>query len=79
MRKISLLAVAGLALTLLARAQEPGPRQEPPVRLTTGLAGEFTPLAEPAIASRPVPRLHDGRPDISGPWVGGGSNDDIER
>jgi hypothetical protein len=25
-----------------------------------------------------VPRLHDGRPDLSGPWVGGGSNSDIE-
>jgi len=87
MRKISLLIVAGLALTLLVQAralsevegQEPAPKPEPPVRLTTGLAGEFTPLAPPEIASRPVPRLHDGRPDMSGPWVGGGSNDDIER
>jgi hypothetical protein len=25
----------------------------------------------------PVPRLPDGKPDMSGPWVGGGSNGDI--
>jgi len=79
MRKISVLMVVGLAVSLLAWAQEPAPQQEQPVRLTTGLAGEFTPLAPPDIAARPVPRLPDGRPDISGPWVGGGSNDDIER
>jgi hypothetical protein len=41
------------------------------------LGGEFTPVARPEIAAGPVPRLHDGRPDLSGPWVGGGSNSDI--
>ena len=79
MRKISLLVVGLTAATLFARAQELERQQEQPVRLTTGLAGEFTPLAPPDIAARPAPRLPDGRPDISGPWVGGGSNDDIER
>jgi hypothetical protein len=29
-------------------------------------------------ASRPVPRLPDGTVDLTGPWVGGGSNVDIE-
>jgi hypothetical protein len=42
------------------------------------LSGEFTPTASPEIAAGPVPRLPDGKPDLSGPWVGGGSNDDIE-
>jgi hypothetical protein len=42
------------------------------------LGGEFTPVAPPDIAKGPVPRLHDGRPDLSGPWVGGGSNSDLE-
>jgi hypothetical protein len=27
----------------------------------------------------PIPRLPDGRIDLTGPWVGGGSNGDIER
>ena len=27
----------------------------------------------------PVPRMPDGKPDLTGPWVGGGSNEDIER
>ena len=31
------------------------------------------------MAKGPVPRLPDGKPDMSGPWVGGGSNDDIEK
>jgi hypothetical protein len=38
-----------------------------------------TPLISPADALRPVPRLPDGRVDLTGPWVGGGSNADIER
>jgi hypothetical protein len=29
-------------------------------------------------ASRPIPRLPDGTVDLTGPWVGGGSNVDIE-
>jgi hypothetical protein len=29
--------------------------------------------------SRPIPRLADGKVDMTGPWVGGGSNGDIER
>ena len=31
------------------------------------------------VTSQPVPRLPDGTVDITGPWVGGGSNGDIER
>ena len=67
-----------LALSAFARQQTPA-RREPPPGLFTPLAGEFTPPTPPDIAARPVPRLHDGRPDLSGPWVGGGSNQDIER
>jgi hypothetical protein len=48
-------------------------------RLPAKLSGEFTPLATAEIANRPVPRLADGHPDLSGPWVGGGSNGDIEK
>ena len=38
-----------------------------------------TPLMSGADALRPAPRLPDGRVDLTGPWVGGGSNADIER
>jgi hypothetical protein len=38
-----------------------------------------TPLISEADALRPVPRLPDGRVDLTGPWLGGGSNADIER
>ena len=31
------------------------------------------------VTSQPVPRLPDGTVDITGPWVGGGSNGNIER
>jgi hypothetical protein len=31
------------------------------------------------INSQPIPRLPDGHVDLTGPWVGGGSNADIER
>jgi hypothetical protein len=70
--------LTGLALSVFAQEQTPARRQPPP-GLFTPLAGEFTPTTPPDIAARPVPRLHDGRPDLSGPWVGGGSNQDIER
>ena len=38
-----------------------------------------TPRISAADAARPVPRMPDGKPDLTGPWVGGGSNVDIER
>ena len=38
-----------------------------------------TPRISPADAVKPAPRLPDGTIDITGPWVGGGSNGDIER
>jgi hypothetical protein len=78
-RKIILLTVlVGSTLSLPAQEQAPAGGQ-PPAPLNTGLSGEFTPLASADLASRPAPKLFDGTPDISGPWVGGGSNDDIER
>ena len=38
-----------------------------------------TPRISPEDAKRPAPRLPDGKIDLTGPWVGGGSNGDIER
>ena len=38
-----------------------------------------TPMVSEADAARLVPRLPDGRIDLTGPWVGGGPIQDIER
>ncbi len=38
-----------------------------------------TPLVPDNQVNGPVPRLPDGHPDLSGPWLGAGSNADIER
>src|SRR5688572_30705411 len=35
-------------------------------------------VPEAEAESHPIPRLPDGKVDITGPWVGGGSNVDIE-
>ena len=37
-----------------------------------------TPLVPENLVNGPVPRLPDGKPDLTGPWMGGGSNADIE-
>ena len=80
-----LLVVALLGLTLSAVAQQP---QAPVEGVGSGarvapdrlgkLGTDWVPIAPAAIAAGPVPRLADGKPDLSGPWVGGGSNSDIE-
>jgi hypothetical protein len=36
-------------------------------------------VSDAEATSRPIPRLPDGKIDLTGPWVGGGSNADIER
>jgi hypothetical protein len=38
-----------------------------------------TPRISPEEGKKPAPRLPDGTIDLTGPWVGGGSNGDIER
>jgi hypothetical protein len=74
-----LIVLGGLSVSLLAKAQAPAQERPGGAPWFPPLTGEFTPQVTPAVANGPVPRLHDGKPDISGPWVGGGSNDDIER
>ena len=66
-------AIVGVAASLLMR-----PAPTPSRRLLPPIALEFTPAIAPEIANGPVPRLHDGLPDLTGPWVGGGSTTDIE-
>ena len=65
------IAVAGLALTLLAHVQAQG-------RVGQISVGG-TPRISDADAARPIPHLPDGTVDFTGPWLGGGSNGNIER
>jgi hypothetical protein len=73
MRKLLLvsLAIAGVAASLLVPLQA----QERVRSVSVG----GTPRISAADAKRPVPRLPDGTVDLTGPWLDGGSNDDIER
>ena len=73
MKNIAVISVAVIGLTVSMLAQEPARRGFWPK-----LGGEFTPTASDELAKGPVPRMPDGRPDLHGPWVGGGSNGDIE-
>ena len=72
----SSMFVMGLAVPAIAQVDQglPGP---------TGQVGYIfvgSPVVSEAEASsRPIPRLPDGHVDLTGPWVGGGSNADIEK
>jgi hypothetical protein len=71
-----LTLVVGVGLSMAAAAQQdlPGP---------TGNVGYIflnSPVVPESQAnSQPVPKLPDGHVDLTGPWVGGGSNADIEK
>lgn len=65
------ITVVGLSLTPLV----PSHAQQ---QVSSVRAGG-TPLVSANLVNGPVPRMHDGKPDLTGPWVGGGSNADIER
>jgi hypothetical protein len=80
MRKVLVVAGALITLGVAIGAQQPTGalaflQRERTASIPTG----NTPLISDADALRPVPRLSDGRVDLTGPWVGGGSNADIER
>ena len=71
-----LMAIGVIGLTCSVIAQEAERSQGE--RFNPGLAVEFTPTASDEIMKAPVPRMPDGHPDLHGPWVGGGSNQDLE-
>jgi hypothetical protein len=58
------IGIVGLTLSLLARAQAPPQEQASEPFFFPPLAWEFTPEVPPEIANLPVPRLHDGKPDL---------------
>ena len=75
-----------LSTVLLALALAPPLRSQQVGGAAPGPAADEVPfifLPSPTVpdadaASRPVPRLPDGTIDLTGPWVGGGSNVDLE-
>jgi hypothetical protein len=67
-----LASMAGIALMVfLARPNA----QERVGQINVG----GTPTVSDAESVGPVPRLQDGHVDLTGPWLGGGSNGDIEK
>ena len=74
MRRFLVVSVsaAGLALAAFGHLQAQGGVGQIQV-------GGSPVVPDAEVSSRPVPRLPDGTIDITGPWVGGGSNGNIER
>ena len=73
MKRILVVSATIATLTLLLSW-----RTDAQQRISSIPAGG-TPLVADKDVNGPVPRLPDGRPDLSGPWLGAGSNADIER
>ena len=65
-------AAVGLTVALLGHLQAQGGVGQIQV-------GGSPVVPDSEVSSRPIPRLPDGTIDITGPWVGGGSNGNIER
>ena len=84
--RVVVVALAAVAAALNS-VEGQAPREQTPERMRdrdgqstveqVNVGG--TPRIAAADALRPAPRLPDGRVDLTGPWVGGGSNVDIER
>ena len=82
------LTLAGLTVLLLAQLDAQGGRgggqgQQPPSTTANNGVRYINPgspvVPDALVTSQPIPRLPDGKVDITGPGVGGGSNGDIER
>ena len=73
MKKFFLISMTLIVLALLLPLQS---QAQDRVR-SVNVGG--TPLVPDKLVNGPVPRLPDGKPDLTGPWMGGGSNADIER
>jgi hypothetical protein len=86
---IGAMTLVGLAVLLLEHplAQGRGGRgggargggAQEPTRVEQIEVGGSPVVPDSLVTSQPIPRLPDGKVDLSGPWVGGGSNGDIER
>src|SRR5438309_3669457 len=72
---VLLLASSGIYVYAQSGIPQPGQSQGRVQQVQTG----GSPLVTGKEAEGPVPRLPDGHVDLTGPWVGGGSNADIEK
>ena len=80
---VAVTAVA-VATTGLAMAAADGRPQQTPQQTQSDGGVSYIFAGSPVVSdaeatSRPIPRLPDGKIDLTGPWVGGGSNADMER
>jgi hypothetical protein len=83
MKRLLVASLALVALTVTVHVQPQAQRPQAPDRVADGGRVEQinvggTPVMSPADAARPVPRLPDGTVDLTGPWLGGGSNNNME-
>ena len=72
-KKLLVVSTTVLALTVALLVQTHAQNR------VTSVPSGGTPVVPDSQVNGPVPRLPDGHPDLSGPWLGGGSNADIER
>ena len=82
-RTLSVLVLATLlTLAVTVRAQFDNAGQDKGLTTENGVSfinpGSPT-VPEAQARSKPVPRLPDGKIDLTGPWVGGGTVNDIEK
>jgi hypothetical protein len=70
---VVLIFAAGVSLAFLAQLDAQG-RGVQQIQV-----GGSPVVPDNQVTSQPIPRLPDGKVDLTGPWVGGGSNGDIER
>jgi len=76
-RSLLLVCLALAALALPVRAQN---TNSTTVENGVGFINPGSPvIPESEFNSRPIPRLPDGHVDLTGPWVGGGTVEDIGR
>ena len=85
MRQLLVVSLALGAMTMFSvaarvQAQAQGGNGGLTVENGVGFINPGTPVVPAAEAtSQPIPRLPDGKVDLTGPWVGGGAIADIER
>jgi len=79
MKRLLIVGLSVAALTLPLRAQRT-PAGSLTIEGGVAFINPGSPvLAETEFNSRPIPRLPDGHVDLTGPWVGGGTVEDIGR
>ena len=80
MNRFAVLSIALAVLSLPVHGQQTTPAGSLTVEGGVAFINPGSPvLPESEFNSRPIPRLPDGKVDLTGPWVGGGTVEDIGR